>query len=193
MYTYSIIILKIARKVNRNVDFPGFSKSFIRLSANLHRKLRCIQSITLPFKKQCKIHIWWKILFIRPFNSIINGAILVSRKKTYRRICRGWIGISVESAGGNRGWTGCIYRIGIVRSFTLSKTIGKCGRHMSSAEKAVLQSLNSWMVPWSGSETADYLLPKKVRIKSWTDGAAGIFAWWILKRSGAQEADLLKV
>lgn len=40
MYTYSIIILKIARKINRNVDFPGFSKFFIRLSANPHRKLR---------------------------------------------------------------------------------------------------------------------------------------------------------
>lgn len=40
MYTYSIITLKIARKINRNVDFPGFSKSFIRLSANPHRKLR---------------------------------------------------------------------------------------------------------------------------------------------------------
>ena len=47
MYTYSIIILKIARKVNRNVDFPGFSKSFIRLSANLHRKLRHFLYLTI--------------------------------------------------------------------------------------------------------------------------------------------------
>ena len=44
MYTNSIITLKIARKINRNVDFPGFSKSFIRLSANPHRKLRIIIS-----------------------------------------------------------------------------------------------------------------------------------------------------
>ena len=36
MYTYSIIILKIARKINRNVEFPGFSRSFIRLSVNPH-------------------------------------------------------------------------------------------------------------------------------------------------------------
>ena len=34
------LILKIARKINRNVDFSGFSKSFFRLSANPHRKLR---------------------------------------------------------------------------------------------------------------------------------------------------------
>ena len=47
MYTYSIIILKIARKINRNVDFPGFSKFFIRLSANPHRKLRMIQPMFL--------------------------------------------------------------------------------------------------------------------------------------------------
>lgn len=40
MYTYSIIILKIARKINRNVDFPGFSKPSIRLSVNPHWKLR---------------------------------------------------------------------------------------------------------------------------------------------------------
>ena len=40
MYTYLIIILKIARKINRNVEFPGFSRSFIRLSVNPHWKLR---------------------------------------------------------------------------------------------------------------------------------------------------------
>ena len=40
MYTHSIIILKIARKINRNVDFPGFFKLSIHLSVNLHRKLR---------------------------------------------------------------------------------------------------------------------------------------------------------
>ena len=40
MYTYSIIILKIARKINRNVDFSGFFKRSIRLSANPHWKLR---------------------------------------------------------------------------------------------------------------------------------------------------------
>ena len=28
------------RKLTRNVDFPGFSKSYIRLSANPHRMLR---------------------------------------------------------------------------------------------------------------------------------------------------------
>lgn len=33
---------KIAWKINKNVDFPGFSKSFIRLSANPHRKLRIL-------------------------------------------------------------------------------------------------------------------------------------------------------
>ena len=40
MYTYSIIISKIARKINRNVDFPGFFKLSIRLSVNPHWKLR---------------------------------------------------------------------------------------------------------------------------------------------------------
>lgn len=40
--TYSIIMLKIAWKINKNVDFPGFSKSFIRLSTNPHRKLRIL-------------------------------------------------------------------------------------------------------------------------------------------------------
>lgn len=42
MYTYSINILKKAWKINKSVDFPGFSKSFIRLSANPHRKLRIL-------------------------------------------------------------------------------------------------------------------------------------------------------
>ena len=40
--TYSIIMLKIAWKIIKNVDFPGLSKSFIRLSANPHRKLRIL-------------------------------------------------------------------------------------------------------------------------------------------------------
>lgn len=43
-------MLKIARKINRNVDFPGFSKSFIRLSANPHRKLRILWDfLSKPF------------------------------------------------------------------------------------------------------------------------------------------------
>lgn len=37
---FLVRLIKIAWKINRNVDFPGFSKSFIRLSANPHRKLR---------------------------------------------------------------------------------------------------------------------------------------------------------
>ena len=48
MYTYSIVILKIARKINRNVEFPGFSRSFIRLSVNPHWKLRFISYMDLP-------------------------------------------------------------------------------------------------------------------------------------------------
>ena len=45
MYTYSRIILKIARKINKNVEFPGFSRSFIRLSVSPHWKLRMKRTI----------------------------------------------------------------------------------------------------------------------------------------------------
>ena len=40
MYTYSIIISKIARKCNRNVEFPGFVGCLFFLSVKSYWKLR---------------------------------------------------------------------------------------------------------------------------------------------------------
>ena len=58
MYTYSIIILKIARKINRNVDFSGFFKRSIRLSANPHWKLRRKTQSNLQRKKHPSLIFW---------------------------------------------------------------------------------------------------------------------------------------
>lgn len=43
MYTYSIIISKIARKCNRNVEFPGFVGCLFFLSVKSYWKLRIKQ------------------------------------------------------------------------------------------------------------------------------------------------------
>ena len=40
MYTYSIIISKIAQKCNRNVEFPGFVGHLFFLSVKPYWKLR---------------------------------------------------------------------------------------------------------------------------------------------------------
>ena len=55
MYTYSIIILKIARKINRNVEFPGFLKLSIRLSVNPHWKLRIKKVLFFPLFRPEKV------------------------------------------------------------------------------------------------------------------------------------------
>ncbi len=71
MYTYSIIILKIARKINRNVDFPGFFEFSIRLSVNPHWKLRILidinQGSALPS--------------FSATNCVLRFPVTVSRKK----------------------------------------------------------------------------------------------------------------
>ena len=40
MYTYSIIISKIARKCNRNVEFPGFVGYLFFLSVKFYWKFK---------------------------------------------------------------------------------------------------------------------------------------------------------
>ena len=47
MYTYLIIIQQIARKCNRNVEFPGFVGYLFFLSVKSYWKLRNIQTIRM--------------------------------------------------------------------------------------------------------------------------------------------------
>ena len=83
MYTHSIIVLKIARKIKRNVDFPGFFKLSVRLSVSPHRKLRFRKCDRIIF---CKLLSILKLQQLRRIKLGILLLQLVNRFKweTYR-------------------------------------------------------------------------------------------------------------
>ena len=81
MYTYSIIISKIARKCNRNVEFPGFVGCLFFLSVKSYWKLRIMQNGKFYFAndKECTVEeliaFMYKINFINARKDAAGGFI----------------------------------------------------------------------------------------------------------------------